>query len=270
MRTRIPYSLLLVLFVLLSSTFVLSQIQLPASDPQALALATRAISALTRGVSVNDVTLTGSAIWIAGSDKETGSAVLMAKGRGESRIDLTLTSGARTDVRSDIASVFPEGASSFDGGGQQPWSLHNCWTSASWFFPAFPLLGATFDPSIIVSYVGQETRGGTSVQHLHWYRYLSGQQPSVVALTQRVSTTDFYLDSASLLPVALTFNTHPDDDANTDILIEIKFSNYQPINGVQIPFHIQKLISGGLALDVAVARAALNSSLPDGLFAIAH
>lgn len=66
----------------------------------------------------------------------------------------------------------------------------------------------------------------------------------------------------------MTFNTHPDDDANTNISLEIDFSNYQSSGGVQVPFHIQKLVSNGLALDVTVQSVAMNSGLSDDLFSI--
>ena len=267
MQIRIFRSFLLFL-ILASSQFLFSQNQVPVSDPQAVALATRAVAALSGGVAVSDVTLTGNATWIAGSDIETGSATLQAKGIGESRVELNLTGGTRTEIRNDIAGVFPQGAFIENNGSQQPRAMHNCWTSAGWFFPALSLLSESSDPTLIFSYVGQESRGAASVQHLRVYRYLAGKRPSFISLTQKVSTTDFYLDSASLLPVALTFNAHPDDDANTDISLEIDFSNYQPVDGVQTPLHIQKLISGGLALDLVVTSVSLNSGLPDSVFTI--
>src|SRR5437660_6420520 len=84
--------------VLLSLTVVLScfasaQNQ-PTSTSQAVAYAARAISALTGGAPIHDVTLTGSVTW-NGSD--TGTATLVALGTGESRMDLVLVSGTRTE-----------------------------------------------------------------------------------------------------------------------------------------------------------------------------
>ena len=88
----------------------------PQSDLQALALAAQAMAALTNGVAVSDVTLNGNATWIAGSDNETGSATLVAKGTSESRIELGLSAGAKkTEIRNDTASphqgqsVMPDG-----------------------------------------------------------------------------------------------------------------------------------------------------------------
>ena len=254
------------LIVLAGSTFLFSQA--PVSDPQALSLDGQAMTTLTNGIAVSDVTFTGNVTWIAGSDNETGTATLQAKGTGESRVDLNLSGGTRTEIRNDIASTFPQGASIQNGGAQQDWAMHNCWINASWFYPALSFLNATSDPTLVFSYVGRESRVGASLQHLRVYRYLPTQKPAFVALTQKVSTADFYLDSASLLPVALIFNSHPDDDANTNISLEVDFSNYQPVNGVQIPLHIQKLISGGLVLDLVVTNASLNSGLSDSPFAI--
>jgi hypothetical protein len=242
--------------------------QNPQSDPQALSLAGQAVIALTNGIAVSDVTLTGNVTWIAGSDDEMGTATMQAKGTGESRVDLSLSGGTRTEIRNDIASNFPQGASIQNGGAQQDWAMHNCWINASWFYPALSFLHATSDPSLIFSYVGQESRGGASVQHLRVYRYLTLKNPAFVALTQKVSTADFYLNAVSLLPVALVFNTHPDDDAGTNISIEIEFSGYQMVNGVQIPLHVKKLISGGLALDLVATSANVNSGLSDTIFAI--
>jgi hypothetical protein len=48
--------------------------EVPPSDPQAVAFASQAIAALTSGIAVNDVTLTGNATLVAGSDTETGTA----------------------------------------------------------------------------------------------------------------------------------------------------------------------------------------------------
>jgi len=40
----------------------------PQSDPQAVALATQAMTVLMNGVAVSDVTLSGNAVWTSGTD----------------------------------------------------------------------------------------------------------------------------------------------------------------------------------------------------------
>jgi hypothetical protein len=243
------------------------QNQLPVSESQALTLAQQSLAALTSGVPVIDVAMTGTATWIAGSDNEIGPAILQVKGTAESRIDLNLNGGSRTEIRNDSGAA-PQGESVLPDGTVLSWPLHNCRINASWFFPALSALASTSDPSLIFTYVGPEIRESTSVQHIRVYRYVSGQRPLLTALMQAVSTEDIYLDSASLLPHAFTFNTHPDDDAMTDILIEIDFSNYQNVNGIQVPMRVQKLISGGLALDLVITNAVVNSGISDAPFTI--
>jgi hypothetical protein len=238
----------------------------PQSDPQAVALATQAMTALTNGAGVSDVTLSGNVTWIAGSDDETGSATLQAKGPAESRMDLNLSAGTRTEIRNDTSGS-PEGETIAPDGTFQ-WAQHNCWINASWFFPALSILAATSDPSVILTYVGLENRGTGSVQHIRAYRYLPSKRAATTALTASLSSEDIYLDSSSFLPVAFSFNTHPDDDEATNISLEIDFSNYQPVNGVQVPMRVQKRINGGLALDLTVTGVVVNSGLTDAPFAI--
>ena len=238
----------------------------PASAPQASALATQSIGALTNGTAISDVNLTGNVTSIAGSDVETGTGAFVAKGTGESRVDLTLSGGMRSEIRNS-SNGFPQGAWISNGGTSTAYAQHNCWTDAAWFFPALTSFSAS-DPSIVLSYVGLENRSGLSVQHLRAYRYISSPSTEVTAQTQQLSSTDFYLDSVSLLPLAVEFKVHPDNDMNTDIRTEVRFADYRAVNGILAPFHIQRLVNGGLVMDMTIISAAVNSGLPDSLFNI--
>ena len=253
-----------VLLILLFS-FTASAQNPPQSDPQAVSLATQAMAALTNGVAVSDVTLTGNITWIAGSDNDTGSATLLAKGTGESRVELRLTSGQRSEIRNNASG--PQGAWIDLAGSTHAYAFHNCWTDAAWFYPALSSLSAA-DPSIVLVYVGQESRAGKAVQHIRSYRYVPAKNARIPALTQQLSTMEFYLDATSLLPVAITFSVHPDDDVGTSIPTEVRFSGYQLSNGVRVPLHVQKYLNGGLVLDIAVSTVSLNSGLPDSTFNI--
>ncbi|HZQ23304.1 MAG TPA: hypothetical protein VFA89_10930 [Terriglobales bacterium] len=237
------------------------------SDPQAIAFAVQATANLTGDNVVSDATLSVSVTSIAGSETLTGTGTMYAKGTLESRVDLSLN-GTTTSTIRNLTGLFPQGETIAQDGTVQPAAMHNCWLSPSWFSPVSSFLTATTDPTLIFSYVGQETRGTRSVQHLRAYRNFNSPNPHFVAITQAVSTADFYLDAATLLPVAITFNGHPDDDAGTNIPMEVDILAYQSVNGVQMPLHIQQLISDGLALDVVVNSVALNSGLSDSLFAI--
>ncbi len=119
-----------ILFLLIFSSFVLAQ-NPPASDPQAVSYAAQSIAAITGGVSISDVTLSGTVTW-NGSD--TGTATLKALGTGESRMDLALTSGTRTEIR-DVQTGAPLGQWSGANNTLGNFALQNCRTDAVWFFP---------------------------------------------------------------------------------------------------------------------------------------
>ena len=48
--------------------------------------------------------------------------------------------------------------------------------------------------------------------------------------------------------------------------MEIRFEDYLVVNGIQVPFHVQRLLNGGLSLDVVVTNVVFNSGLSDSAF----
>src|SRR6266550_3620179 len=84
--------------LLFSMTGAINAQSAPASDPQAVTLAAQAAASLTGGATISDATLSGTATWTLGSDQQTGSADLLAKGFGESRVDLNLSGGIRSEI----------------------------------------------------------------------------------------------------------------------------------------------------------------------------
>src|SRR5947207_13419920 len=119
----------------------------PASDPQAVTLASAAIAALTGGNVIQDVTLTGDVV----SGTDSGTATLKAMPHGESRMDLVISEGTRSEVRDAQTGVQlrrwvnPNGTSGY-------FAALNCWTDAAWFFPALGSLAG--GPNIVLSYIG--------------------------------------------------------------------------------------------------------------------
>jgi hypothetical protein len=234
----------------------------PSSDSFAVSLAQKSVAALTGGVPVADVTLNANVISIFGSDNESGTGTFQAKGIGESRVDLNLSGGSRSDVRT-LTNGAPGGGWKQNGGTSTAYANHNCWTDAAWFFPALSSLTQTANPNFIFKYVGQEQHAGIATQHIRVFQV--GQQDSTL---QRLSTTDFYLDANSSLPLAVASQAHADGDMNTNIASEVRFANYQAVSGIQVPFHLQRMLNGGVVLDVTVTNAAFNAGLSDSLFSL--
>jgi hypothetical protein len=258
MRLLIALAVFLFSFSLTAQT-TMGSVGTPASDPYAIQLAQKAVASMTGGTPISDVTLNGSVTSILGSDYETGTGVFQASGTSNSRVDLNLTNGMRSDIR-NVTNGTAGGAWSKNGASQTPYAGHNCWTDAAWFFPVLSSLTQTANSSFVFKYIGQEQHGGANTQHIQVF------QPAPDALFQHLSTVDFYLDTNSFLPLAIAFNVHPDMDARADIPAEVRFASYQTVSGVQVPFRLQKLLNGGLVLDVTVTNVAFNTGISSSTF----
>ncbi|HEV2416459.1 MAG TPA: hypothetical protein VGX94_01510 [Terriglobia bacterium] len=236
----------------------------PVRDPQAVVLLSQVLSRLkSTPTAITDVSLTASATYTAGSDQETGTATLQALGAEQSRVTLNLDNGQRQEIRNGFM-----GAWSGTDGAAHPMAGHNCWADASWFYPLLTLENAAADPTLSVAFAGPTTINGEAVEELVLSRVMPNQSATVTAEIQKLSTVHFYLDSSSLLPVEIEFNTHPDKNFYQDIPLDVEFSDYRPVSGVLVPFHIQKFIQHSLLLDLEVSGAAVNSGLSAGEFAL--
>ena len=149
-------------------------------------------------------------------------------------------------------------------------SAHNLMTTSEWFLPALAVRGLVASQNSIVSNIGPETKDGASVIHLTVTEQfpVSDVPADLAALMQHLSQMDLFLDATTLLPVALDFNIHPDNNALLDIPVEIRFSDYITVNGVQVPFHVQKYLNNNLMLDIQLQAATLNTGLTASAFAI--
>lgn len=250
------FALAIVLFIPIS---VFAQTSVT-SDPLAISLAQKAVVAINAS-DVQNITIAGNVAWIFGSDYETGTVLLRGNILGQSRIDFFLSGGTRSDVRTIISGV-ASGAWQTSSGTVNSYSSANCWSDAAWFFPGISSLAQTTNPNWVFKYIGLELHGGTNVQHIQTF------QPSKVALLQHLSTIDFYLDPVSYLPFAVSSPAHPDLDAGADIPSEIRFAGYQSINGVEVPFRIQRILNGGVVIDITVTSVAFNTGIPSTTFTL--
>jgi hypothetical protein len=256
---RLARVLVCSVLILNSPSLVPAQQATPAT-PQAAALLQGSLSALNANQPLTDITLTASARRIAGSDDESGTATLKAIASGASSMNLSLSAGAHSEIM-NASATSPTGSWSGPDAIVHPMAYHNLLTTPSWFFPTFALAASYSAPGAQVTYVGPETRNSQSVQHLTITQASPIATPPGIPTYAHLTQLDFYLDSTTLLPAALTFNTHPDNNMLLDIPVEIRFTSYTSVNGAQIPFHIQKFINNTLALDLQLQSAILNSGL---------
>jgi hypothetical protein len=237
----------------------------PASDPQAVLLVNQAQLALTGGVPVSDVLLNGNAQWTVGGATASGPATLKAKGGAEARLDIAAGTFARSEIRNDTDGG--NGAWSGTDGVRHATAPHNCWGPASWFSPVM-VVQAALASNTVLRYVERTNWNGSTADHVQMFRYVAAQNPKQTTIIQSLSTVEIYLDAASHLPLAVAYSTHPDDDYSRNIAVEISFSDYRRVSGVNVPFHIQRFLQRTLNLDVTVTSATINPGLSDTEFAL--
>lgn len=246
--------------LLFSTTAILAQQTTPAPrDTQAVSLLQRSLAALVGRTNLSDVTLNANVNWIAGSDNETGSATLKATAIGQGRTDLSLSEGQRSEVI-DASQAAPVGNWCGADGVWHPMAAHNLYTDPTWFFPAFLINRVLPNASYAISPMDAETQNGVAVEHVKVYLQSDSTLDSPTFI-QGLSQVDIYLNASTLLPASISFNTHPDNNALINIPIQIQFSSYQTTQGISVPYHIQKYIQNGLALDLMVSNVQLNSGL---------
>jgi len=231
------------------------------SDPHAVSLLERSLASLSKGVPVSDVTLTGTARRIAGSDDETGTATLKELVTGQARMDLGFPSGNRSETRANSPQG-PVGNWIGPDGTPHPIAEHNLLADGSRFFPAL-MLYRLQTSQIVLASSDNEAHDGNVVNGFTAYQQFTGSRlpAHAVELLQHASQIKIYLDPSTLLPSAVSFNGHPDNNARRDIPVEIRYSDYRAVAGVQVPFHIQKYVNNGLILDLQFETAVLNSGL---------
>jgi hypothetical protein len=227
------------------------------SQPSVLTLLNTAFSG---GSPVQQVQLTGNATWYAGGLEDSGSVSLTTSATGSSSMQLILAiNGQRTETNNGLGT-----------GTQCQWAgndgishvvlASNCWKPALWFLPAMSLQSQLLQANLFVSDQGIGTVGASG----NTYRHLQGQfsfsgLPSAVAndLTLQ-STADLGLDPTTMLPIVMAYSVRPDDGTPAAIAMEIDYADYRMVNGVQVPFSIQRYVNGSLQLAITVTSAQIN------------
>src|SRR6266568_4555624 len=233
---RIALSLVLIFPSLLpaSPRFHRKTQQTSATSSSATTTLQQSLAALAPNLALTDVTLTGLVRRIAGSDDQSGSAVFKALSSGAARADLSLSSGTRSELQNPSAtSGMPTGSWSGPDRVAHPIVFQNLFAEPAWFFPAFAI-SRRLAAGYVATKVGIESIDGNDVDHISVCQ--SSSLPTSVGTpsVQHLTQVEFFLDPATLLPLAISFNTHPDDNALLDIPVEIRFSDYKVVNGVQV------------------------------------
>jgi hypothetical protein len=223
-----------------------------AQQTNAAAILQQIWTVFAAGNSVSQVQLTGSATWYAGGAVDSGTATLTAASSGAAQMQLSLAQKG----------TWVESESAFGMGMDCQWSgtdgvLHtgdfmNCLKPAVWFLPSISLQPPSLPTGVGVSDLGTGTVGPGTYRHLQIQAVLADIPSYLLSPTMTASTTDIGFDPNTLLPAVLLWQVHPDNGAQINVPIEIRYSNYQKVSGIEIPFSVQRYVNGALQLDIQV------------------
>jgi hypothetical protein len=219
----------------------------------------QAMAALTGGAQVNSVTESGSVVWTVGGDQGSGAITMQSSGNTTSQVALSTNAGNRSESRrwaSDGSG--PIGQWTDLSGQPHQMAQHNCWNDAVWFFPALSMLSDYSDPNLVFVDLGPEQHRGHNVEHIQVYRTFLGLPSDVAAQLAQMTTVNYYLDSQTALPLAMTFSLNGDHDVNRGLQTEIVFTQYQQVSGVQVPFQVTRLLSGSPMFQITITSVVPN------------
>ena len=217
---------------------------------------TNAVAVLSLSSSITDAHLSGTASWHMGPDNSLGTITLKVRRDGKSRIDLQLPDEHRAEIR--IWDASEPRLMMLAGGKWSEAALHNAWTDPNWFFPQFSCLATGTTLSYALTDYG---KGKLRAQ-----RTIFGVKPQATKTVQALSIVDYDVDPSTGLPNKARWLMHPDDDYGKSIPVEVFFSDYRQINGVNVPFKIQRYYNGTLQLDITISGAQFNTGLTDSDF----
>src|SRR5579875_2242861 len=205
---------------------------------------------------VTRVTLSGDANWYAGSLKDSGTVTLTAASDGSSQMQLTLDqTGERTESQLAIGPAMKCQWSGTDAKAHQS-DYFNCLKPTIWFLPSLNIQAATMPASTNLADLGVESTPTGGLRHLRAQFAPALFEGDASALAQLPEcAVDIDLDPTTSLPVTLRFGVRPDNGADVKIPIVVKFSDYRNVNGVQIPYRIERYVNGTLQLQITLQSA---------------
>ena len=188
--------------------------------------------------------------------RDTGPSKLTAKITGQSSAEFDLSSGTRIESESGIGD--DRTCTWTDKNGiSHDVASSNCWLSTVWFLPHLALQTAGLPAAL------QSVTVPDSAPHIRYWLYIAPGKTSAAATAQIKiwSQADLVLDPATLLPASLKYTIHPDNNSSVNLQVEVRYSNYKPVSGVQLPMHVERYINGNLQVSIDVDSAVINSSL---------
>lgn len=237
--------------------------QAPVSDERAVTILNQSLAA--SGTALNQVrafTATGTITYFWAGERVEGPATVRARGHEQFRVDADLPSGTRSlalDRRSGIRK---------DSDGKlTPMPMHNTLSMGNSTFPYLSIAAALNDPAFQIAYIALVEAAGRQFHQLSVTKnFPKDTDPDGVLA--RLSRTDYFVDSQTLLVVKTADLTHPIETLTEDYVREVELEGYTAMSGVAVPTIIRQKIAGQTIWELRVSGITFNTSMTDSDFSI--
>jgi hypothetical protein len=254
------HALTLFSVLLLLSLVTLAAAQtVPPRDPQAVAVLVSAFKALGGNLPADSVA-TGNIQIVAGSRTETGTIRILTRGFDQTVEDIQTAETHRSVVYSKGL------ATQVDGSTAKPLQLELAVTSQSPDCPIAFIGSALNNTNVGMAYLGLESLNGTSAHHIRIWTL----PPTVKGMEHLAdfSAKNLWIDAATGLPVKVAYARREALGASPAIPLEISYSEYRNISGVQYPFHIEKSYNGTPWMTITINTVQFGRGLTDADFPV--
>jgi hypothetical protein len=235
-------------------------------DPQAVALAQRALAAMgaVSGLLASDSLATGT-LTLYGENIKGGNTVAMVlktKGRKLVRVELQRDSGTTVRILND-----GQGTIQRPDGTVRHLLMNNTFGERVSHIPALSLLAENDDAIVEVEQAGQATVSGQPADLVALSVVPTSDEKQAPYFRSQTRTT-FWVDQMSSFVTKMQYVLAAENDSNVQSQIETIFSDYRNVKGLWVPFHQSTYADGNLESDLVLTSVEFNVGLSDSEFAL--
>ncbi len=253
-----------------SASFVFCTLLLPASlgaqppqrDPQAVAIAQRALLAMGGAnlPTIQDTVARGTVTFAEDGSPTQGTLTLKTRGLRQLRADFVMSGGTSSAVYNA-----GRGAMRNADGTVRQYGWAQTINKRADHLPLFSMLAEYADPSVGVRLPGVEMVNGASAWRLEFQRQLPPQDDpqKVYALFARC---EVFVDQASLLVIKLRYDVPAVGSLLDRHPMEFQYGDYRPEGGLVLPHTIVQSVAGSPIAIYQITSFAVNSGLSDADF----
>jgi hypothetical protein len=208
-----------------------------------------------------DATATGTVTRYHGSDVDTATITLQAKGLREFRTQVTDSVGSTTYIlNQDSAALMTPSATLFI---PTPSAI----SEQPFVFPFFSVVLLASEPDVAAQYMGTETVNGQQADKVDLLRQPSGSDP-LTAVRSVASHLVVWVSTSTHLPVQIQETHIANDNPTAVVTLTRVFSNYQTVNGIAVPFQQDVSMGQNPLYSLQLQSVNLNVGLTDSDFAL--